>query len=194
MSPPTEGVTEMPEIFAFETSGEAYNASQTNEAISDGDILVVASEGVAAILISAWPTLAAGTEFVESAFHPLEGGYAAYATLDGGKYAVSACIAQQLVTPEGVLTEDGKAAVAASEAREQAEHEAWCNENFFIDPRDATRKELADEDDSRLAHLERLETERQRVWSDDDEAGEHVFARCGHRLDSGAYDCPDCGH
>lgn len=34
--------------------------------------------------------------------------------------------------------------------------------------RDATRKELADEADSELACLERLEIERQRVWSDED--------------------------
>lgn len=157
MSPLTEGVTEMPEIFAFETSGEAYDASQTNDAISDGDILLVPSEGSAAILVSAWPAQAAGLDSDESAFHKCAEGVT-METIDGGKYAVAAAIAKQLVTAEGVLTEDGKAAVAASEARDEADYRAY----------------LA----SLVVH----------------EAGEHVYARCGHRFDSGAYDCPDCGH
>jgi hypothetical protein len=40
----------------FESSAEAYDASQTDGAIRDGDVLVVASEGIVGVLIEAWPT------------------------------------------------------------------------------------------------------------------------------------------
>ena len=44
-------------VHYFDTSGEAYDASQTHDDISDGDVLVVESEQAVAILMKAWPTV-----------------------------------------------------------------------------------------------------------------------------------------
>jgi len=56
----------MPKIHEFQSSGEAYDASQVSDEISHGDILVVASENAVAVLDKAWPV--AVTEFA-GAFH-----------------------------------------------------------------------------------------------------------------------------
>lgn len=50
----------VPKIHTFDSTGEAYNASQCDEDISDGDVLVVPSEKVVGVLVEAWP-VAAGT-------------------------------------------------------------------------------------------------------------------------------------
>jgi hypothetical protein len=42
-------------IFTFDNTSEAYDETQTNEDISDGDILVVPSENVVGYLVEAWP-------------------------------------------------------------------------------------------------------------------------------------------
>lgn len=106
--------------FAFETSGEAYDASQTNEAIKDGDLLVVQSEQCVAILVSAWPAAAFGGS-AESAFHPVNAeGFAdeasAWLAMDGGKYAASYVAAQEVMNEDGSLTLVGKQAVRHSES------------------------------------------------------------------------------
>jgi len=44
-----------PRVHTFGTTGQAYDASQTNDAIKDGDILHVPSEGVTGFLNQAWP-------------------------------------------------------------------------------------------------------------------------------------------
>ena len=46
----------MVQVHRFETSGDAYDASQTRDDIRDGDVLVVESEGVVGIMVAAWPT------------------------------------------------------------------------------------------------------------------------------------------
>jgi len=46
----------MPNVHRFASTGEAYNASQTSDAIRDGDVLVVSTEGVVGIMVAAWPT------------------------------------------------------------------------------------------------------------------------------------------
>lgn len=118
----------MPEIHSFESSGEAYNASQTRESISDGDLLLVPSEKSVAILFKAWPTLAAGSK--GDAFHTINdddfGSEAeAWYALEYGGYITSYLLAQTLLNEDGSLTDAGEAAVAASEARDAAEHEAF---------------------------------------------------------------------
>ena len=42
-------------IHFFGSSGEAYDASQCDENIKHGDLLVVAEEGVVGVLCQAWP-------------------------------------------------------------------------------------------------------------------------------------------
>lgn len=44
-----------PKLHTFESSGEAYDVSQCDEQISDGDVLSVPSEQAVAILVEAWP-------------------------------------------------------------------------------------------------------------------------------------------
>jgi hypothetical protein len=44
-----------PKLHTFETTGEAYDASQTDDRIRDGDILHVPTEDVVGILLEAWP-------------------------------------------------------------------------------------------------------------------------------------------
>lgn len=46
----------MTTIHTFDSTGEAYNASQCSDEIKDGDILAVPSEHCVGILIQAWPT------------------------------------------------------------------------------------------------------------------------------------------
>lgn len=42
-------------VHTFSSTGQAYNESQTNERIKDGDVLSVPSEGVHGYLHQAWP-------------------------------------------------------------------------------------------------------------------------------------------
>lgn len=44
----------------FESTGEAYDASQTRDEIKDGDLLIVKSEGVYGFLNKAWPIAVVG--------------------------------------------------------------------------------------------------------------------------------------
>jgi hypothetical protein len=49
----------MPETHHFHTfdgTRDAYDASQCDDGIRDGDVLVVPAEGVIGILVQAWPT------------------------------------------------------------------------------------------------------------------------------------------
>lgn len=42
-------------IHTFDNTTDAYDATQTDESISDGDVLVVAPENVVGFLLEAWP-------------------------------------------------------------------------------------------------------------------------------------------
>lgn len=44
-----------PVVHTFDSSGEAYDASQCSDDISDGDVLAVPAEGVVGFLFEAWP-------------------------------------------------------------------------------------------------------------------------------------------
>lgn len=52
--PETPGVG----VWFFTSTGEAYDVSQCDDRIQDGDILAVPSEGVVGVLIKAWPVAA----------------------------------------------------------------------------------------------------------------------------------------
>lgn len=45
----------MPTAHYFDSTGEAYDASQCDDNIHNGDVLVVKNEHAVAILIEAWP-------------------------------------------------------------------------------------------------------------------------------------------
>ena len=38
------------------TTGEAYNLTQTSDAVKNGDVLAVLGEGVVGVMLQAWPT------------------------------------------------------------------------------------------------------------------------------------------
>jgi hypothetical protein len=79
-------------VHTFESSTEAYDASQGGD-VKDGDVLHVPSEGVAAVLIGAWPVAVVGPR---GAFHELAEGYT-WATFEGGRYTEAANHAKGLV-------------------------------------------------------------------------------------------------
>jgi hypothetical protein len=85
--------------FTFRDSRTAYDASQTNDDIRDGDVLLVPSEGSAAVLVQAWPTVAFGTE--PGAFHTLDD-HTDWKQFDGGTYLSSAIVAIALGIAEGL--------------------------------------------------------------------------------------------
>lgn len=58
-----------PTVHLFESSGDAYDASQTRDDISDGDVLVVESERVVGFLVKAWPVAVSDEH---GAFHALD--------------------------------------------------------------------------------------------------------------------------
>lgn len=55
-------------VHVFDSTGAAYDASQTRDDIRDGDVLVVESEGVVGIMVAAWPT---AVTLRSGAFHVL---------------------------------------------------------------------------------------------------------------------------
>jgi hypothetical protein len=45
-----------PNVHAFESTRDAYDAVNSDDSIHDGDVLVVARESVVGVAVSAWPT------------------------------------------------------------------------------------------------------------------------------------------
>lgn len=80
-----------PAVHTFDSTGEAYNASQWRDDINDGDILFVPSERVIGFLYAAWPM--AVTE-EHGMFH---GTTTTWDELDGGIYLPSVAKAQELI-------------------------------------------------------------------------------------------------
>lgn len=74
-----------PRVHTFETTSEAYNRSQVDDSIRDGDVLTVPSEGAVAVMVSAWPTAITDNASGE-AFHKLGTGidWGAVPNLRGG--------------------------------------------------------------------------------------------------------------
>lgn len=55
-------------VHVFDSTSDAYDESQCNDNIKDGDILVIQSEGVIGIMMQAWPVAIVGTQH-PGAFH-----------------------------------------------------------------------------------------------------------------------------
>ena len=60
-------------VFTFESTREAYDRSQCDDSIHDGDVLLVPSESAIGIMVSAWPTALDATTAGEQ-FHKLADG------------------------------------------------------------------------------------------------------------------------
>ncbi|WP_432001586.1 hypothetical protein [Streptomyces sioyaensis] len=85
-----------PAVHRFDYSDEAYGASQCRDDIRDGDVLVVASEGIVAILNRAWPAaLTARNGELHKLSEP------AY-EIEGGRYAASVQLAMEHAAATGV--------------------------------------------------------------------------------------------
>lgn len=84
-------------VFRFADTGLAYDASQCDDEIRDGDILVVESERVVGVLVGAWP-VAVTSEHGQ--FHTLEQGLD-LADYEDGRYHGSARCADMLAAKEG---------------------------------------------------------------------------------------------
>jgi hypothetical protein len=91
-----------PKVHLFETEREAYDASQCDERISDGDVLLAVEASSAAILIRAWPTLveigergAKPTEFdrLKKEIH--------WENVEGGRYLASLVVAREALLARG---------------------------------------------------------------------------------------------
>lgn len=80
-----------PRVHHFDSSGEAYDASQSRDDIRDGDVLTVPSERVVAVLNNAWPVAVTDNH---GAFHRLAGAEAAETF--AAQYPRSVAIADQL--------------------------------------------------------------------------------------------------
>jgi hypothetical protein len=85
----------------FASSGEAYTASKTCDAIRDGDVLLVPSEDLAGVLVGAWPVVVGNNRSED--FDWLREG-ATWLTLDGGRYRSAATVAIVLLTVHAMTT------------------------------------------------------------------------------------------
>jgi hypothetical protein len=79
-------------IYAFTSSGEAYDCSQWSSLIKDGDLLIVPSEQIAGFLMQAWPCAVTPNL---GAFHALAEG-SSWENMEDGKYLISAMNAQRI--------------------------------------------------------------------------------------------------
>jgi len=80
--------------------GEAYDRTQWDDSVKDGDVIVCNDEHTIVILVKAWPTCAFGDD--GDVFHGLKSGVS-FSTLDGGKYAESYSKACQLAAKYGLV-------------------------------------------------------------------------------------------
>lgn len=60
-----------PQQHLFDSTSDAYNASQCDDNIKDGDVLVVPSEGVIGFMYGAWPIAVVYADDDPGAFHVL---------------------------------------------------------------------------------------------------------------------------
>ena len=78
-------------VHEFSSTGQAYNQTQVDDSIKDGDVLIVPSEGVYGFLNEAWPIAVVG----QGEFHTVRPGMDP-AEIEGGKYAKSVAVARGL--------------------------------------------------------------------------------------------------
>jgi|SRR3954468_16649648 hypothetical protein len=80
-----------PKVHKFASTAEAYDASQTDDNIKDGDVLLTPT--CVGFLDEAWPMLVKGVD-PHKAFHKLKPGYS-WDTVEGGKYKKSVELAMK---------------------------------------------------------------------------------------------------
>lgn len=110
----------------FYSSAEAYDASQVSDAVADGDVLLVPSEGLAAIMLAAWPTAVVVGEDGPGTFHILKADRS-WQTVDDGKYAAAAGVAAALHTVQ-VMRDAGLGFVPIDGVLDVARSLGWTGE------------------------------------------------------------------
>lgn len=94
----------MPNVHTFESTGEAYDASQCDDAIRDGDVLVVASEGVIGFLAAAWPIAIVFPDDDPGEFHSLTPENAGVTVIHGTDYAESVKLCRDTAHSDADIT------------------------------------------------------------------------------------------
>lgn len=78
-----------PTVHTFKSTAEAYDASQSDDEIRDGDVLVGRSEAVVGVLVGAWPTAVTARH---GSFHYLRPSVT-WDSVEGGRYNDSVAVA-----------------------------------------------------------------------------------------------------
>jgi len=102
-----------PLIHVFGSAREAYDQSRIRGAICDGDVLLVPSEGVAAVRYHEWVVAVED----QGQFHAFAGGAAELAATDGGRYADSVRLAERALEDARASTVRVETAGPAAPAR-----------------------------------------------------------------------------
>lgn len=89
----------------FDSTSEAYAATQTDESIEDGDVLLVPSEHVAGVLIEAWPV---AVTHLRGQFHRLSA-VEGWGTFREGRYRDAAVAAMDAALTWGVHDDEAAA-------------------------------------------------------------------------------------
>lgn len=124
-----------PNVHAFESTRDAYDAVNSDESIRDGDVLVVARESVVGIAVSAWPTAITPEH---GAFHTLaadvewscvgkrdakhEGTLYALPADPGTNYTSSVELAQRVLARAETISSEGGASMSDALDRAVFEH------------------------------------------------------------------------
>jgi hypothetical protein len=113
--PPGPAAPAIGPFHTFDSSREAYDASQCDPVIRDGDVLRVPAEGITAVLYQAWPIAINEPHDVQhGAFHGHPGGPDGLAATDNGRYAQSVRLARELLAPAQLTQRDLAAAPAGT--------------------------------------------------------------------------------
>lgn len=92
-------------VHTFDSSGEAYDASQCRDEIKDGDVLSVPKERVVGVLLQAWPT---AVSEAHGEFHsPVDG-------FDWAAVATYASTPGLITDPPTIYAKDYSASYAAA--------------------------------------------------------------------------------
>lgn len=101
-----------PAVHRFDSTEDAYTATQTRDDIRDGDVLVIPSERVAGFLLKAWPVAVTAQR---GGLHGTTDG-ADPAEIEGGRYVASVDVARRIARDEFGTDNDGQAARQTGES------------------------------------------------------------------------------
>lgn len=111
----------MPNVHIFESSGEAYDLTQTDDNIKDGDVLVIPNEGIIGILFEAWPAAVVYSEDGPGKLHMVR--WDVFLNSRPEKdYSESIRLAMDVAEADADITGNAHWATARESLREQGAH------------------------------------------------------------------------